>query len=339
MDIERTTIKSVVCLGEVDDYVYDICIEDQDPFFFGNDILVHNTDSCVFSAWPAVEQAVSAGDQEWSIETAIELYNIIADNVNTSFPAFMEQAFKCSRAHGEIIKGGRELLGTAGLFIKKKRYAILMNELDGNRLDQLDEETAKKKGVIFGVGKVKAMGLDLKRADTPKIAQEFLSSILLDVLTLKDKDFVVNKIIEFKRTFAALPPWEKGTPKRVNNLTRYTQQSQSGKKGMIPGHVTGAINWNILRTLNNDHHSPKVVDGMKTIACKIRDNPTGITTVGYPIDIQHLPTWFTELPFDNEAMERAIVDKKVTNLLGVMDWDIEDATNLRSAFRSLFSFV
>ena len=304
----------------------------------GAAIIYGDTDSGIFSAWPIIEEAVKSGEQEWNKEIAVELYDTIAERVNESFPAFMEQAFRCTREHGAIIKGGRELLGISGLFIKKKRYAILMYEYEGARFDLFDEATAKKKGIHFGHGKVKAMGLDLKRADTPKIVQDFLSDILLDVLTMKNKDFVVEKIRVFKKMFSDMAAWEKGTPKRVNNLTSYTGKHENGTKGMIPGHVMGAINWNKLRMLNGDQHSPKIVDGMKTIACKIRNNPSGMTTVGYPIDIAHLPQWFTELPFDVDEMEKAIVDKKVTNLLGVMNWDIEAATEFKSTFNSLFNF-
>ena len=333
---QSTTLTGRCVAKHMDSYVNECLTGYKDHI--GDAIIYGDTDSCIFSAWPMIKDDVESGKQPWDIETAIELYDTIADQVNASFPAFMEQAFKCTRAHGELIKGSRELLGTTGVFIKKKRYAILMVEHEGTRFDKLDEVTAKKKGAHFGVGKVKAMGLDLKRADTPKVMQDFLSEILLDVLTMKDKDFVVEKIREFKTKFNSMPAWEKGTPKRVNNLTRYTEKSESGTKGMIPGHVTGAINWNRLRLLHGDHHSPKIVDGMKTIACKIKNNPSGMLTVGYPIDIAHLPTWFTELPFDADSMEKAIVDKKISNLLHVMDWDIEAATDFRTTFSSMFSF-
>ena len=43
--------------------------------------------------------------------------------------------------------------------------------------------------------------------------QDFLSELLLDVLTGKEKDFVVDKIKEFKYAFKERPGWEKGTPK------------------------------------------------------------------------------------------------------------------------------
>jgi hypothetical protein len=38
------------------------------------------------------------------------------------------------------------------------------------------------------------MGLDLKRADTPKFVQKFLSEILLDSLCDKGETYVIGKI-------------------------------------------------------------------------------------------------------------------------------------------------
>ena len=46
----------------------------------------------------------------------------------------------------------------------------------------------------------------------------------------------------------------------------------------------------------------------------------------------------TELPFDDGAMEATVIDGKVDNLLGVLDWDIASATNTDNTFTSLFDF-
>jgi len=51
-----------------------------------------------------------------------------------------------------------------------------------------------------------------------------------------------------------------------------------------------------------------------------------------------LPAWFTELPFDNSLMEATVVDQKIDNLLGVLEWDLASATNTENTFTSLFSF-
>jgi hypothetical protein len=77
---------------------------------------------------------------------------------------------------------------------------------------------------------------------------------------------------------------------------------------------------------------------MKTIVCKLKDNPLGYTSVGYPTDELHIPQWFKELPFDDAAMETTIVDQKVENLLGVLEWSIAEHTDIATTFDSLFSF-
>jgi hypothetical protein len=264
---------------------------------------------------------------EWNKDVCIQVYDSIADQVNESFPAFMERACHCPRANGAIIKGGRELIATKGLFIKKKRYAVLIFDKEG-----------KRKDVKGKPGDVKAMGLDLKRSDTPKIVQDFLSEILLDVLTDAKREDVIEKVKDFKIKFQERPAWEKGTPKRVNNLTKYTAEEARLGKANMPGHVRAAMNWNNLRKMHSDNYSLAITDGMKTIVCKLKQNPLGYTSVGYPTDETHIPTWFKELPFDDGTMEETIVDQKVENLLGVLDWNIAENTNINSTFDSLFSF-
>jgi DNA polymerase elongation subunit (family B) len=304
----------------------------------GDAIVYGDTDSCYFSAWPMVKDEVLAGKMEWNNDIAIQLYDSISDQVNESFPGMMEKACHCPRERGALIKGGRELVASNGLYIKKKRYAVMIIDMEGTRYDLMSAEDAKKKGVIHGVGKVKAMGLDLKRSDTPKVVQDFLSRILVDALTHVPKEQIIEKVREFKHVFAAMPAWEKGTPKRVNNLTSYSAtEEREGKSGM-PGHVRAAMNWNNLRRMHNDNYSMKIVDGMKIIVCKLKNNPMGYTSVAYPIDVMHIPEWFKELPFDNGLMEETIVTQKVENLLGVLDWDIANNTQINSKFDSLFSF-
>jgi len=37
-------------------------------------------------------------------------------------------------------------------------------------------------------------------------------------------------------------------------------------------------------------------------------------------------------------MESTIIDQKVENLLGVLDWDLQSSTDTNSTFEKLFSF-
>jgi DNA polymerase elongation subunit (family B) len=293
----------------------------------GKAVIYGDTDSCYFSAWPVLKKEVEEGRMAWSKETCIQLYDSLAEQVNESFPGFMEQAFHCPRDMGSLIKCGRETVADRGLFITKKRYAVNAIDIEGKRLD-----------VEGKIGKTKATGLDLKRSDTPKVIQDFLLEILNKLLAGAGKDEIVERIREFKYEFMERPGWEKGSPKRVNNLTKYQAEETRLGKANMPGHVRAAINWNNMRKMNGDNYSMAIVDGMKTIVCKLKSNALGWTSIGYPTDEQRLPTWFTELPFDDGEMEATVVDGKVDNLLGVLDWDLASATNTENTFTNLFDF-
>jgi len=324
---QSTTLTGRIIAKHMDSHVNEAITGDYNHV--GTSIIYGDTDSVYFSAWPQIKEEVAKGNMEWNREICVQLYDTIAESVNESFPAFMERACHCPREMGAIIAAGRELIASKGLFIKKKRYAVLIFDNEGVRLDTHGKP-----------GKVKAMGLDLKRSDTPKVVQEFLSDILLEVLTGTGdvRQTVIDKVRDFKILFAERPAWEKGTPKRVNNLTKYTAEEARLGKANMPGHVRAAMNWNNLKRMHGDNYSTAIVDGMKTVVCKLKDNPLGLTSVGYPTDETHIPLWFKELPFDQDAMEMGIVDQKVENLLGVLDWKIAENTDIKTTFDSLFSF-
>jgi DNA polymerase elongation subunit (family B) len=322
---QSTTLTGRIIARHMDAYINECIFGEYDHV--GKSIIYGDTDSCYFTAWPAVREEVESGRMEWNQDICTQLYDTIADQVNASFPAFMERACHVPRSNGELIKGGRELVASKGLFIKKKRYALLMYDYEGVRLDTHGKP-----------GKVKAMGLDLKRSDTPKVVQDFLSELLTAVLTDAKREEIYDRVREFKIAFQDRPAWEKGTPKRVNNLTKYGKEEERLGRANMPGHVRAALNWNNLRRMHGDNYSIAIVDGMKTIVCKLRDNPLGYTSVGYPTDETHIPQWFKDLPFDDNLMEATIVDQKVENLLGVLAWDIPSHTDIKTTFDSLFSF-
>ena len=290
-------------------------------------IVYGDTDSCYFSAYPMLKPQIDAGEMNWDKDSCIQVYDAIADEANASFPQFLEKAFHAPRKNGEIIRAGRELIGDRALFIAKKLYAINIFDKEGKRKDK---DGAK--------GDVKAMGLALKRADTPKYVQEFLMNVLCMVIQDgKSRSEVIDVIKEFKRKLSEQEPWTKGSPKSVNNLTNHTKTwEKTGKCGV--GHALAAINWNYLRRLHGDNYSMKIVDGFKIVVCKLKPNPLGMTSIAYPTDELRLPDWFKELPFDDDEMETTLVDKKIENLLGVLGWDLPANTNVKSTFDNLFSF-
>jgi DNA polymerase elongation subunit (family B) len=295
----------------------------------GESIIYGDTDSVYFTAAPFLPEGATL-----DIDSATNLYDHISDTVSDTFPNFLLNEFNIPLAAGAVMKAGREVVGRSGLFITKKRYAI----------NVADEEGYRPEG-----GKLKIMGMDIKRSDTPEFVQDFLEGLLKRTLDGTPEDDIIATIREFKKTFKSLDPWLKGMPKRVNNLSMYKDKwarlreapSLDGKnventeRKNIPGHVLASINYNFLRAANTDNHSQQIIDGAKVIVCRLKPNPMGYASVAYPTDEQNLPGWFKSLPFDSEEMETRVLDKKIKNVLGVMGWKLE-RSNESDALRTFF---
>jgi len=303
----------------------------------GDTIIYGDTDSVYFTATPALPD-----DMHLDMDSAVGLYDRISDQVSDTFPEFMRQDFNSPIEMGSVIKAGREVVGKSGIFITKKRYAIKCLDIEGWQPEG---------------GYLKIMGMDIKRSDTPEFIQDFLEEILDDTLEGKQEPEVIQMIKDFKESFGKLDAWRKGMPKRVNNLTKYTDKlrkqqnsmptgstmfgmtgaADDGENKMIPGHVRASINYNAMRFANGDNYSLQIMDGSKVVVCRLKPNPMGYTSMAYPTDEMQIPKWFKEMPFDEEAMEEAVLDKKIQNVLGVMNWDLKSA-NDSAAFQQYFEF-
>jgi DNA polymerase elongation subunit (family B) len=306
---------------------------------YGKAIVYGDTDSCYFSAYPILKNEIDAGEVEWTKDSIIDTYNSLAKAVSATFPDFLLKKLNVpiKRSTG-VIASSRETVSQSGIWMVKKRYACLMYDKDGIRLD-----------VGGKPGKVKAMGLDLKRADTPKFVQEFLSEILMDTLTDKGENAVIEKIRIFKEQFENMKPWKQGTPKAVNKLSHYRDKLEDAGfkklKGIevgnlhVPGHVTASLAWNTLKEINQDQHAMRIIDGQKIIVCKLKETSENrLSSIAYPVDIAHLPDWFLNLPFDTDGMQAGIVDKKIENLLSTLHWDLSRTNKEHAHLETLFDF-
>ena len=301
----------------------------------GDTIIYGDTDSVYFTAVPALPS-----DASLDMDSAIALYDHVSDQVSDTFPAFLKKAFNVPTESGQVMKAGREVVGRSGLFITKKRYAIKCLDIEGYQPEG---------------GKLKIMGMDIKRSDTPEFVQDFLEEILDNALEGAGEDNVLQKIKDFKKEFQGMQPWLKGMPKRVNNLTMYGEKlakqrrvetrnyklksltDQAPTNNMIPGHVRASINWNEIKDAMSDNYSMTITDGMKVIVCKLKSNAMGYASIAYPTDEMHLPDWFKQMPFDEEAMEESVLNKKIKNVLGAMNWDL-DRMNESEALQEFFEF-
>lgn len=216
----------------------------------------------------------------------------------------------------------------------------------------------------YAMGKLKITGLDELRSDVSPEVKTLLRKILCIILLGGSKNVVEDLVIdEYNRLMAQLP-WQKGMPKSCRNLSDWEEKigifngdyknsnvntislepsddSESEKFGniTIPANASACINWNRLRLIHNDLQSPQLMNGHRIIFLKVKyPNHYKIKNIALPYDIDVIPEWFKELPFDEETMVQATLLKKVENLTAPMGWKFDMHKNAWSEqFGDLFS--
>lgn len=283
------------------------------------DIIYGDTDSCYFST------------RQNNYEDAVAVADEIAKLVNESFPAFMEEAFNCTGGRQNLIKAAREVVASAGLFLHaKKKYSLQVVNLDGK--DLRDKQ------------KLKSMGSEIKKADTPKVVQDFLKSLMDKVLAGEEYQ-VLEKFVNDQRgslIHQAVDLIALGTAKQINNLdAMYADYQRTEKVGRgrarLPGHVRAAVNYNELLQLYDPASPDFLRSGDKGIVFYLNPNEHGLETIALPADLIHLPKWFNEnLSIDLEVTENKMIDNKVEGIFAAIG--METPTVQRAFLNQMFTF-
>ena len=267
-------------------------------------ILLSDTDSCYFKT------------NATSKEDAIEVADAVAEEVNTRFPEFMRSRFNCQSGYDHLIIAGREIVGSKGLFLNaKKKYTIKVVNLDGFDLNP---------------PKLKTVGSEMKKADTPKVIQDFLKGMMdmiLNGAAYEDVEVFVNSqrgilIREVKDPVAL------GVSKQINNLdAKYAEWQRTEKVGKgkvnLPGHVRAAVNYNELAQEYEPGIAKLLKAGDKGIIFYLKPNEKGIKTIAFPADTDHFPEWFNQnFTLDKRLTEDKMIDAKLKRVFEALDWEI-----------------
>lgn len=277
-----------------------------------------DTDSCYFSI-PAqnYDEAVTVADE-------------VAATVNEMFSGFMQKSFNCTGGRQDLIKVAREVVAETGLFLTaKKKYTLKVVNLEGQDL------RAKPK--------LKSMGSEIKKADTPKVIQDFLKKLMdliLDKKPYSEIEKLVNqsrgKLIHKSEDVLAL-----GGSKQINNLDKlYADwtliEKQNKKKVNLPGHVRAAINYNEL-IMQFQPDAPMIKSGDKGVVFYLLPNEFGFKSIAFPADMMHIPHWFDEhFRIDLALTEEKLIDSKIEGIFDAMG--IEKPTLQGSYINTVFKF-
>lgn len=285
-----------------------------------SEIVYGDTDSCYFlTNTTNYDDAVLAADE-------------IASLTNATFPEFMTEAFNCTGGREKLIAAAREIVAERGLFMRtKKKYTLRVVNLDGQDLRSKP--------------KLKSMGSEIKKADTPKVVQDFLKELMDLVLTGEPYSVLEGFINKHRGTMI-----NKGTnllelapAKQVNNLDEYyaeykrTEKVGRGKMKTCPGHVRAAINYNEMIEQYDQGGAKALRAGDKAAILYLKPNHAGLKSIGFPSDMSYLPPWFIEnFQVDLAITEEKMIDSKIDGIFEALDQ--ETPTLQRSSLNKAFSF-
>lgn len=258
---------------------------------------------------------------DYSRDNMVKYADGIADQINECFPDYMKKTFHCTQKGAELEKAGREVVASRGIYVSKKRYALMVYDKDGFRQDTHGKP-----------GKLKIMGLQIQRSDTSKPVRLLLKKMLEKLLTDGTEQDLQKIIIDFYNNYwLNIKPWNKGTPKPLNKFDHYVNIVKKGNDGCfgktitIPSQIKGAINFNKLIDYYDDKKTKKLVNGDKVYLCKLNPNNflhMDCVAISLELKDKEIPKWFKELPFYEEKTLETAVQKPIDSIFESLNWNL-----------------
>ena len=244
MDFEFVEIESCECIGEfVDEYVYDIEMDDPSHTFIANDILVHNS---LYISYEDIIKSIKDNDKltlEKKAQIIVDLNTGFLDRHNEEF---MRDYYK-SRFVDSVQNFELETVALSGVWLDvKKRYAQILLWKDGKTFD-LDNLPMKIKG------------LEMVKSSYPKQARKGLKNLVRYLLEDDGQPFLTQrlniKMQEEKSKFWAADLEDICGNVGVQNYTKYIidDKDPMGLKiaPKCPYNVRALGNYNWLRNVHN----------------------------------------------------------------------------------------
>jgi DNA polymerase elongation subunit (family B) len=213
----------------------------------------------------------------------------------------------------------REAIASAGMFIAKKRYALLVQDLEGVR---------------FSEPKLKIMGLETARSSTPLVVRNKLKDCIKIILT-KTPEELRKYVDEFYDEFMKLPIEDVASPRGVKGINKYADLSNIYKLGTPIATKAALLHNAYVKKLNLTKDVPAIKenDKIKFVFVNI-PNPYGKANrdavmgfVGKPPKEFQLEKYVdTKKQFDKTFGE------PLENILTAIGWSITEKITLEEFF-------
>ena len=198
---------SIENLGETEDYVYDIEVEDNHNFF-GNNILVHNSDYLKFDkvVYKIFKEKFNNKKFEDLNEDEIkQLTDMILEFIEKEIQPIINEAVNevqdmLNAYHKGFVGAKVEKIMNRGIWVAKKKYAVM----------KIWEE-----GAYYTTPSLSVTGLELVKSSTPEFAKSVFEKAL-KIMLLNDERELQLYLKEVKKEFDELVK----TPEGVKQIAR-----------------------------------------------------------------------------------------------------------------------
>ena len=308
--VQFTSDYVVEDLGEIEEFVYDIEVEDNHNFF-ANDICVHN--SVYLRLGNLVKKVLP---NETDRDKIIDFLNKSCEKVIQPFiDKKYDELSKKMNAFENRMQMEREVIADKGIWTAKKRY--MLNVWDNE-------------GVRYSEPQMKIMGIETTRSSTPHVVREKLKKAI-SIILREDNDTLVKFIEEFKEEFMKLPPEEVSFPRGCNGLMKYMDEKNVYSKG-TPIAVKGSLIYNDLLAKHNlQRKYKKILEGDKIRFLYLKQpNPLREKVLSFPVE---LPKEFgLHSYFDYELQfEKSFIDP-LNSIVEKIGWRMDSEQTLESLF-------
>ena len=213
----------------------------------------------------------------------------------------------------------REAIASAGMFIAKKRYALLVQDLEGIRFEE---------------PKLKIMGLETARSSTPAIVRKKLKECIKIILT-KTPEELRQYVNEFYDEFMVLPISDVAAPRGVKGINKYSDNTKIYQTG-TPIATKAALLYNSYSKkigIDKQYAAIKENDKMKFVFVKV-PNPYGMAgkdaVMGF---INSPPKEFNlEKYIDRNKQFEKTFKEPLDNILQAINWKLNAEITLESFF-------
>ena len=279
-------------------------------------VIAVDTDS-VYLNLDAVVQKIS---EKTTIKNVTQFINDICEQkIQPEFKKEMELLSATLGCPENKIFFKREAIASAGMFIAKKRYALLVQDLEGVR---------------FTEPKLKIMGLETARSSTPSVVRSKLKDSIKIILT-KTPEELSKYVDEFYDEFMQLPIEDIASPRGVKGIAKYKDATDIYKSGTPIATKAALLHNAYLKKTNLTKEVPEIKenDKIKFVFVKV-PNPYGmggrdavIGFIGKPPEMFQLKKYI-----DRKKQFDKTFGEPLDNILQAIGWSINQQVTLESFF-------